>query len=167
MWTQTGQREGRQRERERGYGLGFVSQVRSRGGAVGVGARGRRAGGAARCGWDGGGRGEIRGTAVVSRSLRLTGDITLRHGWRDRGRDGYPSREMSTSRHRCDTHTHTHEPHRHTGTQRSRTKESGVFEREKGWLQWADEQITLFPFKKEGDGNEGTKQKKRLRVADY
>lgn len=39
------------------------------------------------------------GALVVSRSWRLTGDITLRHGWRDRGRDGYPSGEMSASRH--------------------------------------------------------------------
>lgn len=31
---------------------------------------------------------ELRRTAVVSRSWRLTGDITLRHGWRDRGTEG-------------------------------------------------------------------------------
>lgn len=36
------------------------------------------------------------------------------------------------------THTHKQEQPRHRSTQRSRTKESGVFESEKGWLQWAE-----------------------------
>lgn len=89
----------------------------------------------------------MRGTAVVSRSLRLTGDITLRHGWRDRGTEGV----MVIQAEKCHcpdaavTYTHTHtktctttkivQTHTCTEeTQRSRTKASGVFEREKGWL---------------------------------
>lgn len=96
-----------------------------------------------------GGR-EVRRTAVVSRSLRLTGDITLRHGWRDRGTEGAmvieaekcqrPDTAVTHTRTHTLAHTHAHkqELHRHTSTQRSRTKESGVFESEKGWLQWAE-----------------------------
>lgn len=89
---------------------------------------------------------ELRGTAVVSRSLRLTGDITLRHGWRDRGTEGAMviqaekcQRPDTTVTHtQPHTHIHKQELHRHTSTQRSRTKESGVFESKKGWLQWAE-----------------------------
>lgn len=62
-----------------------------------------------------------RGTAVVSRSLRLTGDITLRHGWRDRGTEG----AMVIQAEKChcpdtavthSTDTHKQELHRHTYT---------------------------------------------------
>lgn len=72
-------------------------------------------GGGVPCGW-GGGR-EVRRTAVVSRSLRLTGDITLRHGWRDRGTEG----AMVIEAEKCQrpdtavTHTHTR-THSHTRT---------------------------------------------------
>ncbi len=139
---------GRQKEWEGGDGEGFVSQVRSWGGAVRVGVRGWWTGGGVPCGW--GGVGELRGTAVVSRGLRLTGDITLRHGWRDRGTEGAmviqaeKCQRPDTAVTHTHTHTHTHtqthkqELHRHTSTQRSRTKESGVFESGKGWLQWAE-----------------------------
>lgn len=54
--------------------------------------------------------GELRRTALVSRSWRLTGDITLRHGWRDRGTEG----AMVIEAEKCQrpdtavTHTHTH-----------------------------------------------------------
>lgn len=74
---------------------------------------------------------------------------------------------MSTSRHRSVTHTLTQmeKAHRHTSTQRSRTKESGVFESEKG----KDEEITSCPLKikKARGGNKETKQNKRQRVTDY
>ena len=69
----------------------------------------------------------MRGIAVVSRSLRLTGDITLRHGWRDRGTEG----AMVIQAEKCHcpdtavTHTHTKtgaaqthtHPHKHTKIQ--------------------------------------------------
>lgn len=63
-------------------------------------------------GW--GGERELRRTAVVSRSLRLTGDITLRHGWRDRGTEGAMVIEAEkcqrpdTAVTRTQTHTRTH-----------------------------------------------------------
>lgn len=72
-------------------------------------------------GWRGeeryGGEGEA---VVVSGSLRLTGDITLRHGWRDRGTEG----AMVIQAEKCQrpdtavTHTHTYTQTRGcTGTQ--------------------------------------------------
>lgn len=105
----------------------FVSQVRSWGGAVRVEVSGWRTGGSVPCGR---GRvrvrGELRRTAVVSRSLRLTGDITLRHGWRDRGTEG----AMVIEAEKCQrpdtavTHTHSHtyagtHTRAHTHTNRS------------------------------------------------
>lgn len=66
------------------------------------------------------GGGELRRTAVVSRSLRLTGDITLRHGWRDRGTEG----TMVIEAEKCQrpdtavTHTYTHV---HTQTRATQT----------------------------------------------
>lgn len=111
----------------------------------------------------------IGGTIVVSRSLRLTGDITLRHGWRDRGLDGYPSREMSPSIHRCDTHTRIG---KHADTHMRVHKDPGQRSLEslrakKGWLHWA-EMKRLHPLylKEGGDENKETKLKKRQRVRD-
>lgn len=63
---------------------------------------------------------------------------------------------MSTSRHRSVTHTLTQmeKVHRHTNTQRSRTKESRVFESEKG----RDEEITSCPLKIKKAGEEKRRQ---------
>lgn len=58
-------------------------------------------------------------TVVVSRSLRLTGDITLRHGWRDSGTEG----AMVIQAEKCHcpdmTVTHTHSQ-KHTKIQDKR-----------------------------------------------
>lgn len=114
--------------------------------------------------------GELRGTAV-SRSLRLTGDITLRHGWRDRGTEG----TMVIHAEKCHcpdttvTHTHTNISYTHAHTHK-KIQDKGVWslwERKSLATVGRDEAITSSPFKKGGDRNKETKQKKRLRVTDY
>lgn len=56
IWSHMRYWRGRQKKREEGDGEGFVSQVRSKGGAVRVGVRGWRTGGGGGgvpCGWGG------------------------------------------------------------------------------------------------------------------
>lgn len=145
------------RQKLRDGGDGKVQRSRSQGEWV--------VDGLCRIGWGG----DLRRTGVVSRSFetdRWHYPASWLEGQRDRGRDGYRSREMSTSRHRSVTHTLTQmeKAHSHTNTQRFRTKESGVFESEKG----RDEEITSCPLKIKSRGRKKeTKQNKRQRVTDY
>lgn len=125
--------------------------MRSREGAVRVAVRRWCTGGEVPCGWSGGRVEEGWGTAVVSRSLRLTGDITLRHGWTDRGTEG----AMVIQAEKChcpDTavtrrHTHTYT---HTRAHKDPGQSSLESLRVKKRLATVgkDEEITSSPFKK-------------------